>query len=159
MKNRMPLWLTPLLAGTLVACGGTVRVVSVAPASGELALQGDRSEAQAQAKSFIGQHCPTGHDVVHDGVTVVGTRPESNTTAYGRHFDAPPTDLVEWRIRYRCLIGASPSLASFAAEDATPAREPAPPRPEPSPAVEPAPPPAAPSPPAALQAPPPNNWF
>lgn len=156
MANRTPyLSATSLaLATALVACGGSFRVMNVAPASGELALQGERDEAHADAASYIEQHCPEGHDVLDDGITVVGRQAPTNVTAFGARFGTPAADVVEWRLRYRCVRPAAPappprapSLAA-APEHAPP---PAPPPPEAAPAPSVAPPPPA--------SPPPNNWF
>src|SRR5687767_12295702 len=90
------------MAVSLVACGGSFRVVDVAPTGGELALQGEREQARAQAQSYISRHCPSGHDVLHDGLALIGTQPAQGVTPYGSRFGSPRVDQIEWRVHYRC---------------------------------------------------------
>jgi hypothetical protein len=155
MVNR-PSFLVPLLlslASTLAACGGgggSFRVVDVAPSSGELALHGERKAARAEAEWYMNRHCPAGRDVLQDGIAVVGSRPASEMTGYGVRLESPKADLVEWRLRYRCL--EQPSEVVPLATEAPAAHHHA--------ASAPHPPPAEPA-PATPAAPPhpPSDWF
>lgn len=160
MINRTLLSSSSLLAlaMSLVACSGSVRVVNVAPSGGELALEGEREMAHAEAESYMSRHCPRGHDVLHDGVEYVGTKSAATVPLYGASAGWARANQTEWRLQYRCS-GQPP--APQIVESPTPEPKAAAPTPAPAAAPAPeaddAPPPPKPRTPAPRT--PPNDWF
>lgn len=111
------------LGATLSACAsGSIRVVSQAPAHGELALLGNRDEARNLARSYMEQRCPKGYQVLNDGKTYVNAPQQDIGASEGRvgakntnpdHHDIGASegragvkgtdpDKVQWRIKYQC---------------------------------------------------------
>ncbi|HEU4412520.1 MAG TPA: hypothetical protein VFS43_45175 [Polyangiaceae bacterium] len=163
MTNPTFLSSSSLLALTvsLVACGGSFRVVDVAPRGGELALEGERGQARAEAESYISRHCPFGHDVVHDGLALIGM-PAQTVRPYGSRDASLRGGETEWRVHYRCSEqpAAPLPIAERPAPEPAATSTPAPaaaPEPAPSPAATPEPTPAPR--PAAPPSPPANNWL
>jgi hypothetical protein len=156
MINRTLLSSSSLLAlaVSLVACGGSVRVVNVAPSGGELALEGEREMAHAEAESYMSRHCPRGHDVLHDGMEYIGTKSAATVPLYGASAGWARANQTEWRLQYRCS-GQPPTTP--AAESPTPEPKAAAPAPAPPPALAPEA-DAAPTPPTTPRTPP-NDWF
>jgi hypothetical protein len=98
---RLSLILT--LAAPLAACGGSIRVVAQGPARGELALLGDRQEARSQAKTYMGQHCPQGYQVLDVSKAVIAEPSVKIGTSEGRLGVAGASpDSMPWRLRYQC---------------------------------------------------------
>jgi hypothetical protein len=128
--------------------------VRLTPASGELALVGSHSEAQAQAEAYMRRQCPYGYEVLEEGEGRVSVDPWSSPSlGAARSNGSSAFEQSEWRIRYHCRgqsgAAPSPSLASVASAAKAPPGAPAPPTASPQPSA----------PPPAPSASAPSNWF
>lgn len=98
-----------VLAAPLAACGGSIRVVNQGHDRGELALLGDRHEARSQAKTYMGQHCPQGYQVLNDRKAAVAEPSAKIGTSEGRLGVAGVSpDAMHWRMRYQCETQPKP---------------------------------------------------
>jgi hypothetical protein len=147
-------WLRLASLAALAACGGTIRVVRLTPASGELALVGSHDEAHAQAEAYMRRQCPYGYDVLEEGEGRTNIDPWSSPGFAPARGNGPTAfEQPEWRIRYQCRgrIGEAPTPAltpvASAAKAPVPSVAPAsPPLMAPTPVpTEPSTPPPAPS--------------
>jgi hypothetical protein len=161
-RGRPPRWALAALLASLGACyvPGGLRVVQLAPSSGELALVGERSDARVQAERYMQNQCPAGHFVLDEGEA---PGPSSRVDRTYAKMDLGAGDMlpdaVEWRVRYRCkeTIVAKPPPPAPAPKPAPtdrgltlPASTP------PPPSIASAPPPPS---PAAPTAPVGSAWF
>lgn len=97
MDTKLPvlLALLCLVAPSLLAGCGSVRVLSEAQTGGTLALHGAHDAAREKAERYMRERCPDGFEVIEEG------------DAAGDSDDAR-----EWRIAYRCH--GSPAVAMIA---------------------------------------------
>ncbi|RYE94286.1 MAG: hypothetical protein EOO75_02380 [Myxococcales bacterium] len=111
--------LSALLAFSSVACG-SIRVVSITPSGGEVALQGDQDKARDKAEDYMANRCgPQGYDILSEQEAVVGQVATSSGPTYGvggrrsgiafSTMQTSTNDKHEWRITYQCR-GAGPAV-------------------------------------------------
>ncbi|HEU4411725.1 MAG TPA: hypothetical protein VFS43_41160 [Polyangiaceae bacterium] len=158
LPRRLSAWAVLASLAALGGCGGTLRVVRLTPASGELALIGNRDEAHAQAESYMRRQCPYGYDVLREGEVRPSADPWSSS-GFGaaRAESSDTTEPSEWHIEFRCRghVGEAPAPPAAPVPKAPAVASSAPPPP-----AAPAPAPAASSaPPPAPTASAPSSWF
>jgi hypothetical protein len=71
MSRAAHLALTAMLASTLVACGGSIRVVVMDESGGLLELEGDDAQAREAAVRQMTSHCGAEYRVTFDGEATV----------------------------------------------------------------------------------------
>lgn len=118
LLDRSALVLSALLALSAVACG-SIRVVSITPTGGEVALQGDQDKARDKAEEYMASRCgPAGYDVLSEQEAVVGQVATSSGPTYGvggrrsgvsfTTMQTSTNDKREWRITYQCRGNGPP---------------------------------------------------
>ena len=115
MLNR---WTIMFISGAVLlasACGGA-RIVKQTQSGGEIALEGERSEAMKQADKEMLAHCQGPYTIVEQGEVVVGTDTvhsddtyvDEETGTVVNEGGESTRDATEWRIQYVCGSSAPP---------------------------------------------------